>query len=60
MRGGAQGGWLPAAAADGSLILCMLLVSFFTRLISEIKFTHVVFCDDYWMTGKVKEGKRGL
>lgn len=58
MRGGAGGGWLPAAAADGSLILCMLLVSFFTRMISKIKFTHVVFCNDYWMTGK-EEGKRG-
>lgn len=60
MRGGARGGWLPATTADGSLTLCMLLVSFFTRMISEIKFTHVVFCDDYWMTGKEKEGKRGL
>lgn len=59
MRGGARGGWLPAAAADGSLILCMLLVSFVTRMISEMKFTHVVFRDDYWMTGKEKEGKRG-
>jgi len=39
--------------------LCVL-VSFLTRMISEIKFTHVVFCDDYWMTGEEKEGKRDL
>lgn len=38
----------------------VLLLSFFTRIISEIKFTHVVFCDDYGMTGKEKEGKRSV
>lgn len=55
-----RGGWLPAAAADGSHSLPVLLLSFFTRIISEIKFTHVVFCDGYGMTGKEKEGKKSV
>lgn len=54
------GGWLPAAAADGSHSLPVLLLSFFTRIISEIKFTHVVFCDGYGMTGKEKEGEKSV
>lgn len=49
MCGRAGGGWLHAAA-DGSLVLSMLLASFFTRTITKIRFACVAFCGGYWVT----------